>query len=123
MRFVLISPTADVPEVLLDIRRSDNGPNCPVFIGIVRRRATPFGHIMSDTQPTAAAGPPPLPPDLPHDSLKLNIIISSTICWWIAAFFVGLRFYTRGVIIRVLGWSDWSILLALVRPEIELARF
>ncbi|KAG7293641.1 hypothetical protein NEMBOFW57_003695 [Staphylotrichum longicolle] len=59
---------------------------------------------MSDTQPPPAAGPPPLPPDLPHDSLKLNIIISSTICWWIAAFFVGLRFYTRGVIIRVLAW-------------------
>jgi hypothetical protein len=27
---------------------------------------------------------------------------------------VALRFYTRGVIIRVLGWSDWSIFLALV---------
>lgn len=69
---------------------------------------------MSDTQSPPPGAPPPLPPDLPHDSLKLNIIISSSICWFIAAFFVGLRFYTRGVIIRVLGWSDWSILLALV---------
>jgi hypothetical protein len=76
---------------------------------------------MSDTQSPPAAGPPPLPQDLPHDSLKVNIIISSTICWWIAAFFVGLRFYTRGVIIRVLGWSDWSIFLALVRSEVVSA--
>ena len=73
---------------------------------------------MSDAQsPSSAASPPP-PPSLPHDSVKVNIIISSTVCWWIAAFFVALRFYTRGVIIRVLGWSDWSILLALVCPGV-----
>ena len=71
---------------------------------------------MSDS-PSSSASPAetsPPPSNLPHDSLKLNIILSSTICWFIAAFFVGLRFYTRGVIIRVLGWSDWSIFLALV---------
>ncbi len=66
---------------------------------------------MSDAQSSPAG---PLDPALPHDSLKPNIIIACALCWWIAAFFVGLRFYTRGVIIRVLGWSDWSILLALV---------
>ncbi|KAH6853178.1 hypothetical protein B0I37DRAFT_317173 [Chaetomium sp. MPI-CAGE-AT-0009] len=69
---------------------------------------------MSDAQQPPPGAPPPLAPNLPHDSLKLNIIISSTICWFIAAFFVGLRFYTRGVIIRVLGPSDWSVLLALI---------
>jgi hypothetical protein len=71
---------------------------------------------MSDTQmpPSPPPGLPPLAPNLPHDSLKNNIIISSAICWAIAAFFVGLRLYTRGIIIRVLGASDWSILLALV---------
>jgi hypothetical protein len=64
---------------------------------------------MSDAQ-----SPPPPPPNLPHDSLKTNIFVSSGICWAIAAFFVGLRFYTRGAIIRVLGSSDWSVLVALV---------
>lgn len=70
---------------------------------------------MSDAQPPSP-GPPPLPPNLPHDSLKPNIIASSAICWAVAASFVGLRFYTRGFIIHVLGYSDWSILVALVRP-------
>lgn len=69
---------------------------------------------MSDVQPPPPP-PAPLPSDLPHDSLKPNIVASSAICWVIAAFFVGLRFYTRGVIIHVIGWSDWSILVALVR--------
>ncbi|KAK4182860.1 hypothetical protein QBC35DRAFT_140048 [Podospora australis] len=66
------------------------------------------------------AGPPPpgapplLPPDLPHDSLKINIIVAATVCWFIAALFVALRFYTRGVVIKVIGGSDWSILVALI---------
>ena len=71
---------------------------------------------MNDAESSSSAASPPPLPSLPHDSVKVNIIISSTLCWWIAAFFVALRFYTRGVIIRVLGWSDWSILLALVCP-------
>lgn len=49
-----------------------------------------------------------------HDSLRPNIYASSVICWLIAAILVGLRLYTRGVIIRVLGPTDWSILAALV---------
>jgi hypothetical protein len=74
---------------------------------------------MSDAEQPPPGAPPPgappaLPPNLPHDSLKLNIIISSAVCWFIAAFFVSLRFYTRRIIIRVLGPSDWSILLALI---------
>jgi hypothetical protein len=74
---------------------------------------------MSDVQ-LPPGGLPSLPSDLPHDSLKPNIIVSSAVCWAIAAFFVALRFYTRGVIIHVLGWSDWSILLALVRFKLPL---
>ncbi|KAK3693354.1 hypothetical protein B0T22DRAFT_496179 [Podospora appendiculata] len=65
---------------------------------------------MSDT----STPPPALPPNLPHDSRQVNIIAASVICWVIAAVFVALRFYTRGVIIRVIGWTDWSILLALI---------
>ena len=49
-----------------------------------------------------------------HDSLRPNIYASTVICWLIAALFVGLRLYTRSVIIRVLGPTDWSILTALV---------
>lgn len=75
----------------------------------VRNRAAPYQDtIMSD-----APSPPP-PPNLPHDSLTTNIYVSSGICWAIAAFFVGLRFYTRGAIIRALGSSDWSVLIALI---------
>lgn len=70
---------------------------------------------MSDIQPPPPPALPPLPPNLPHDSLKPNIIASSAICWVIAACFVGLRFYTRNFIIHVIGHSDWSILVALVR--------
>ncbi|GAB1309882.1 Rhodopsin domain-containing protein [Madurella fahalii] len=69
---------------------------------------------MNDTQPLPPPGLPPLPPNLPHDSLQPNIIASSAICWVVAACFVGLRFYTRGFIIHVIGHSDWSILVALV---------
>lgn len=74
----------------------------------------PYAKIMSATQPPP---PPPPPADLPHDSLRVNIIVSTIICWFIAAFFVTLRVYTRGFILRVFGPSDWSILLALVRSQ------
>ncbi|KAK3392729.1 hypothetical protein B0H63DRAFT_515948 [Podospora didyma] len=74
---------------------------------------------MSETSPSPSSLPPPPPPpllpfDLPHDSHQNNIYASSVICWAIAAVFVALRFYTRGVIIRVLGPTDWCILTALV---------
>ncbi|KAK3986059.1 hypothetical protein QBC44DRAFT_352606 [Cladorrhinum sp. PSN332] len=75
---------------------------------------------MSDTSQPApipsgeGPSPPQLPPNLPHDSLKINIIVSAAVCWFIALFFVIIRFYTRGVVIRVLGGSDWSILVALI---------
>lgn len=64
--------------------------------------------------PPPPGTPPPLPPNLPHDSLKINIIVASTVCWFISAIFVALRFYTRGVVIKVIGGSDWSILVALI---------
>ncbi|KAK3938455.1 hypothetical protein QBC46DRAFT_390162 [Diplogelasinospora grovesii] len=62
----------------------------------------------------SGAAPPPLPPNLPHDSLQANIIASSVVCFVISAVFVALRFYTRGKIIRVLGPTDWCILAALI---------
>lgn len=51
---------------------------------------------------------------VPHDSLQANVYAATVICWVIAAIAVALRFYSRGVIIRVLSWSDWCILLALI---------
>lgn len=51
---------------------------------------------------------------LPHDNIQPNIIACAVVTWVIAAVFVALRFYTRGLIIRVLGWTDWCIFLALV---------
>ncbi|KAK4202968.1 hypothetical protein QBC40DRAFT_195205 [Triangularia verruculosa] len=82
---------------------------------------------MSDTTNTQSPNPSPdsspPPPEgapvidlasLPHDSLVVNIIASASICWFIAALFVALRFYTRGVLIKVIGGSDWSILVALI---------
>jgi hypothetical protein len=100
---------------LLDFQRIENVVHSTRETSL----AAPYRDIdtMSDTQPPPPPPPgvpPPLPANLPHDSLVLNIILSSAICWWIAAIFVALRFYTRGIIIRVIGASDWSILLALV---------
>ncbi|EGS17100.1 uncharacterized protein CTHT_0074290 [Thermochaetoides thermophila DSM 1495] len=71
---------------------------------------------MSDTETVPENGAPWLsaPEDIPHDTRQVNIIVSASVCWVIAAFFVSLRFYTRGVIIHVLSWSDWCILLALI---------
>ncbi|KAK1752698.1 hypothetical protein QBC47DRAFT_349501 [Echria macrotheca] len=77
--------------------------------------------MATDTQPPApsgsAAAPPPPAPDpstLPHDSRRANLIACAVICWVIAAVFVAIRFYTRGVIIRVINWSDWYILGAVI---------
>ncbi|KAK4646955.1 uncharacterized protein QC761_100170 [Podospora bellae-mahoneyi] len=76
----------------------------------------------SSSSSSSSPPPPPPPPGAPvvdfaglaHDSLMVNIIASASICWFIAALFVALRFYTRGVLIKVIGGSDWSILVALI---------
>ncbi|KAK4679760.1 hypothetical protein QC764_206975 [Podospora pseudoanserina] len=51
----------------------------------------------------------------PDESYQVNIIACAVITWVIGATFVGLRFYTRGIILHnILGAEDWLILLALV---------
>ncbi|KAK4176027.1 hypothetical protein QBC36DRAFT_387776 [Triangularia setosa] len=51
----------------------------------------------------------------PDESYQANIIACAAITWIIGATFVGLRFYTRKVLLQnVLGAEDWFILLALV---------
>lgn len=58
--------------------------------------------------------PLPDPSTLPHDSLVPNIIICAVVTWLIAAVFVALRFYTRTMILSVIGWSDWFIFISWV---------
>ncbi|OIW30360.1 hypothetical protein CONLIGDRAFT_366305 [Coniochaeta ligniaria NRRL 30616] len=60
--------------------------------------------------------PPPPPPDLisnPDDNYQANIIVCAVLTCIIAALFVGLRFYTRRFLVRILGWEDWVILVSL----------
>jgi len=73
---------------------------------------------MSTTGSPPPGAPPGPPPDLPHDSLQANIIVCSVLTWAIAALFVALRFYTRVAIIKAVTWSDWCILVSLVRHRV-----
>lgn len=78
--------------------------------------SSPSGN--STGPPTSGAGPagaPPVDPALlPHDSLQANIICAVIITWVISAVFVAARFYTRYYLVRVIGLTDWFLLLSLV---------
>jgi hypothetical protein len=76
---------------------------------------------------TATEAPPPvftppmLPDPLPVDrSYQADVIACCVICCVIGTVFVALRFYTRRVLLNVLGWEDWFILLAHVRLDSRL---
>lgn len=47
------------------------------------------------------------------ESYQDNIIACAVATWGIAAMFVGLRFFLRAYMIKVLGWEDWVILASL----------
>ncbi|KAK0631429.1 hypothetical protein B0T14DRAFT_2939 [Immersiella caudata] len=83
------------------------------------------GPLANGTSPLPPPPPPfPLPPDpatAPHDNRRAELYAAAIICWVIAAIFVALRFYTRGVIIRALSISDWCILLAVLFSAGEAA--
>lgn len=49
-----------------------------------------------------------------HTSRQGNVVACAVATWAIAAVFVGLRFYLRGHLMKVLGREDWAIVLALV---------
>lgn len=53
-------------------------------------------------------------PEFSGRALQADIIACAIITWLIALFFVILRFYTRGRLIRVLGPTDWCIIPSLV---------
>ena len=68
------------------------------------------------------AGPPfgPGAPALDTSTKQTGIITAWVVMTVFAAITVGLRFYTRRLIIHVLGIEDWLILAAMVccrRPE------
>lgn len=48
-----------------------------------------------------------------HTSRQGNVVACAVATWAIAAVFVGLRFYLRGHLMKVLGREDWTMLLAL----------
>jgi len=61
-------------------------------------------------------GPMMDPSLLPHDSWKVNIIVSSVICYAIAVVFVVARVYTRKVMMRIYDWDDTCLIISLVGP-------
>ncbi|KAH8908344.1 hypothetical protein BR93DRAFT_944032 [Coniochaeta sp. PMI_546] len=68
---------------------------------------------MEATPPPPAPLPPPNLISNPHDNYQANIIVCAALTWIVAASFVGLRFYTRRWLVRILGWEDWVILASL----------
>lgn len=69
----------------------------------------------------ATAEPPPAPfPGLVVDhsqdnaSYQANIIACSVLTWAGALLFVGARFYTRRLLLRVWSWEDWAIVASLL---------
>lgn len=47
-------------------------------------------------------------------SYQVDIIVCAVVTAVIGSVFVALRFYTRRVIVYVLGWEDWLIMAAQV---------
>jgi hypothetical protein len=70
---------------------------------------------LTDAVPPPVFTPPTLPDPLPVDrSYQADIIACCVISTVIGTIFVALRFYTRRILLNVLGWEDWFILLAQV---------
>ncbi|CAI4213872.1 unnamed protein product [Parascedosporium putredinis] len=63
------------------------------------------------------------PATVPHNSLKGSIIACAVVCWVIAVAFVGLRFYTRTRVVRVLSLPDWLILGGVFVSALQSAAF
>lgn len=66
-----------------------------------------------------APGTGPGPPGVPGGtdrSYSVEIMVCACVTTAIGFTFVGMRFYTRMFILRVMNWEDWLILIALVSP-------
>jgi hypothetical protein len=65
--------------------------------------------------PAPGTGPGPIGvPGGTDRSYQVDIVVCAIITALIGTCFVALRFYTRRIIINVLGWEDWLILAAQV---------
>jgi len=77
---------------------------------------------MADANATLSPPPPPPPPGTGRGPLgvpggqdrsyQVDIIVCAVITSFIGCIFVGLRFYTRRILINVLGLEDWLMLAA-----------
>ena len=82
--------------------------------------------MSNDTSGVPPGWPPGLPPPdsigrgpigVPGGtdrSYSVDIIVCAVITGFIGSVFVALRFYTRGIMLKVLSWEDWLILVAQV---------
>lgn len=76
--------------------------------------------------PPPAAGTGPGPVGVPGGtdrSYRVDIIVCAVVTAVIGSVFVALRFYTRRVIVYVLGWEDWLILAAQVSVPFTFALY
>ncbi|KAH7633271.1 hypothetical protein B0T09DRAFT_333416 [Sordaria sp. MPI-SDFR-AT-0083] len=73
-------------------------------------------NIILSTMPSRTQISPPQLISNPKESHQSSIIACAVITWSLSALFVGLRFYTRGFLLKgkVLGAEDWVLLVALV---------
>lgn len=74
--------------------------------------------------PPPGSGPGPLGvPGGVDRSYSVDIIVCAVITSFIGCVFVGLRFYTRRIIINVIGLEDWLMLAAQVSSMAMSAGF
>jgi hypothetical protein len=73
-----------------------------------------------------AAGTGPGPPGVPGGtdrSYSVDIMVCAVVTALISFIFVGMRFYTRLFIVRLLHWEDWLILAAQVFSTVMCGGF
>jgi hypothetical protein len=70
--------------------------------------------------PSPGTGPGPLGvPGGMDRSYQVDIMVCAVLTAVIGTVFVALRFYTRRIIVHVLGWEDWLILVAQVGGRVH----
>lgn len=55
--------------------------------------------------------PEPLPPDVDHGS---GLVVAAWTMGFVGCSLLGMRMYTRAVIIKKIGWDDWIMVIAVV---------
>ena len=65
--------------------------------------------------------PSPRDAPLPTSNLQTPIIAAWVVMTGLAAITVGMRFYTRRLILHIIGVEDWLILASMVRSRLGFA--